>query len=344
MNRVLARYGGRPFLVALATANAITGIVAAFILAPLSFGLDAMAFRDGATAIAAGTFDVDFLYTPLAGLVARPLTWMPPAAAAILMTAIGLAILVIGVVIETRGLAVVDRVLILVAALTFLPVVNELLLGQITMAFVAAIWFITRREDRLRAGIPLGVLLGLAPKPLLLPFLLWLFIRRPRSFWGAALALVATLCVGLLVMGWDLHAQWLDVLMRTGSVSRNGNLSLFAGGLTPFTVGLVVIVLVAAAAAVILDEDAGLPATLLAGLLVAPYTLLYAATILLAAVRPALRVSPGGSRVLALVANLGLLAAFAAWAGAGLATMVGACVQGWRAKAKARAAREASGG
>jgi len=66
---------------------------------------------------------------------------------------------------------------------------------------------------------------------------------------------------------------------------------------------------------------AGCGAALFAGPLLAPYTLLYAASIMLLAVKPALGFAPRATRVLALIANpaLVLLFALSAWSVAGLA-------------------------
>ena len=302
--------------------NAITGLAAYWVLAPLSFGLDATAYRRGAEALAAGTYDKDFLYSPLAALLATPLTWLPVAAAAALMTAIGVAALGIGVAAETRGMARIDRALVAIAAFGFLPVVNELLLGQITLLFAAALWPIVRRPDSRRNGIAFGIAMALAPKPALLPVLLWMLLRRRQALLGVVVAGAATALVGLLVCGVDAHLNWLEVLTRAGTVDRRGNVSLWTDGAAAWSV--VAAALVAAATAVCLwrSEDAGLVAVLLAGLLLAPYTLVYSATILLVVVRTALRLAPWPTRLVALAANPGLLAAAPIWLGAGLAGAV----------------------
>ena len=63
--------------------NAIFGIGAAFILIPLTFGSDATIYRRGAQGIHDGFYAKDFLYAPLTGILATPLTWVPlPVAAA----------------------------------------------------------------------------------------------------------------------------------------------------------------------------------------------------------------------------------------------------------------------
>ena len=85
------------------------------------------------------------------------------------MTLIGLAILMTGVWLESRGLAPVDRVLVAIAALGFAPVVYELLLGQVTFLITAAMYPVVRRADSFRTGIAQGV--ALAPKPLLIAVL-----------------------------------------------------------------------------------------------------------------------------------------------------------------------------
>jgi hypothetical protein len=73
--------------------------------------------------------------------------------------------------------------------------------------------------------------------------------------------------------------------------------------------------------AILRDCSRGIVAALFAGLLLAPYTGLYAASILLLVVKPALAFAPRATRVLALIANpaLAFLLALAAWSVAGLA-------------------------
>jgi hypothetical protein len=68
----------------------------------------------------------------------------------------------------------------------------------------------------------------------------------------------------------------------------------------------VVACLVAAAAlwAILQDPSRGFVASLFAGLLLAPYSLLYAFSILLLAVKPALTFAPRATRALALTVNL----------------------------------------
>jgi len=323
---LLERWSGRPLLVAVAAMNGITGLAVAAILAPTAFGADADTFRQCASFAAEGRTDCGFLESPLFALVARPLTWVSPTMAAVVMTLLGLTILLTGVTLETRGWTLVDCVLVAVAALGFAPVVYELLLGQTTLLIAVALYPAVRRADALRFGIPIGIVLALAPKPLLLAVLVWMLVWRRRALVAALLTALALTCLGLALMGPDQYRAWVSVLTGAGRASVTGTLSLSLAGnfslwpLDPAKIVIAAVVGVAALWTILRDCSRGFVAALLAGLLLAPYTGLYAASILLLAVKPAVTFAPRAARVLALIANpaLGLFLALAAWCAAGL--------------------------
>jgi hypothetical protein len=257
----------------------------------------------------------------LAGYAFLPLTWVDPTTASLAMTVIGIAILLAGVRLDTRGLAPMDRVLVLVAAITFAPVVCELIFGQVTLLIAASIYPLARRRDGFTNGIPLGIALALAPKPLLLPVLFWMLAWR-RGALVATLATAAALtCLGVALAGPDQYSRWLSVITAAGSQSAAGTLQLSLSGnyslwpLTPWTLPLAGAVVVATVWTILRDPSRGFVAAILGGLLLAPYTGLYAASILLLVVRPALEFAPRATRVLALTANLalGLLFGLGAW-------------------------------
>lgn len=313
-------WSGRPTLFAVAILNSILGIAIAFVLAPQIYGTDANTYRMCAQSVVDGA-DCGFLYPPLAALAARPLTWVDSTAAAVVMTLIGCAILAAGVVIETRGRAGVDRVLVLVAAITFAPVVYELILGQVTLLIAAAIYPVARREDAFRNGIPLGIVLALAPKPLLLPLLLWMLVWRRQALAATLATAVALTCLGVVLAGPDRYESWFSVLTTIGSQSAAGTFALLLNGnyslwpLTQWTLPLAVAVGLATVWTILRDAPRGFVAAILAGLLLAPYTGLYAASILLLVVRPALEFAPLATRLFALTANvaLGLFLGLVTW-------------------------------
>jgi Glycosyltransferase family 87 len=306
---ILLRWSGRPTLMAVAVMNVITGVGVAAILQPMA-GWDAATYRRCAVQLAEGATEFcGFLYSPLTALVARPLTWVSPTMAMIAMTLIGVTIVVIGVALETRGQAAIDRVLFVVAALAFAPVVYELLLGQTTLLIAAALYPVARRPDGLRNGVPFGIVLALAPKPLLLPILVWMLVWRRKALSAALLTALSLTGLGIALLGLEQYREWLLVLMGAGretaagtfTLSTHNNASLWP--LTPVTFAIACAVGAMTLWAIARDSSRGFVASLFAGLLLAPYSLLYAFSILLLAVKPALTLAPRATRVLALIAN-----------------------------------------
>ena len=307
---VLERWSGRPTLFAVVVMNVITGLGVASILAPMA-GWDSGLYRHCALLLAEGqTAFCGFLYSPLMALVARPLTWLSPTTSAITMTLVGCSIVLIGVLLETRGKAAIDRVLVAIAALTFAPVVYELLLGQTTLLIAAALYPLARRPDGFRNGIPFGIALALAPKPLLFPILVWLLVWRRRGLAGTVLAALLLTGVGVVFVGIDQYRDWILVLGGAGRESVAGTLTLSLHGnfslwpLNPATFALAGVVAAATLWTIVRDSSRGFVAALLAGLLLAPYSGMYAFSILLLAVKPALEFAPHATRALALIANL----------------------------------------
>jgi hypothetical protein len=311
----------RMLLVAIAAMNTITGLAIAFTLAPLSWGLDARVFRDGAMALADDRWAEGFLYTPVAAFVATPLTWVTSDLAAVMMTFLELLVLVAGTWWATRRLATADRVLVILAALGFAPVVNELLLGQVTILIGAAIW-VVRDHDTPVAGIPLGMVVALVPKPLVIPILLWMLVWRRRACAGAlATVLVATLS-GLLVLGPAAYIRWGEALVGAGSVTRHGNLAITSLVPFPLAIAAGTVVIAVTCWAILRNRRLGFVFALLAGLLLAPYTLLYSASVLLVAVEPAVQLARVRTAALALVANILMVVAFPAWCVAAMVSLL----------------------
>ena len=323
---------GRPFLFAVAALNALTGIGFGIAIGPANFGLDSGLFRHCALLLSQGARDFcpGFPYPPLAQIAALPLTVLPPTAAMLVMSLIGLVILVLGVGLETRGQARIDRVLVLVAALTFVPAVYELLLGQTTLLIAAAVYVVVRRPDSTRNGIPLGFALALAPKPMLLPLIVWMVVWRRRSVMSALITAGALTGLGVALLGFAQYRDWFAVLTGAArqvtdgsfwlSSADMGNHSLWP--LTPLTSVVAALVVGATLWAIRKDVSRGFVASLFAGLLLAPYSLPYAYTILLLAVKPGLEFAPRATRALALSANLAagyLIKALTVWTIAGVA-------------------------
>ena len=292
--------------------NAIIGLVAVITLAPLSFGADADFLRRGAQGLLDGVPCADFVFTPLCAFVAIPLAQLPAQAAAVVVLAIELAVLLVGIAIETRRLPTPDRLLVAIAIVLAVPVVNELLLGQVTILIAASIYPL-RDRDGIRRGIAFGVALALVPKPLLLPLLVWMVVWRRQALAGALVTAAVLTGLGLLLLGPARYGDWFTALQGAGAVSRHGNFSVWTDGVTPLAVGLAIAIVVAFAAS-LRDRRLGFVAALPAGVLLAPYSLIYALAILVVAIRPALAVAPRALRVIALTTNLAVITVPFAWA------------------------------
>jgi hypothetical protein len=313
LSEAVDRWSGRPTLLAIALMNVITGLAMGATIAGANFGVDSGLYRQCAVLLAEGQTEFcGFLYSPLMALAARPLTWVSATAAVVIMSLIGGAILLTGVALETRGRALVDRVLIGISVFTFAPVVYELLLGQTTLLIAATLYPLARRQDGFRNGIPFGVALALAPKPLLLPVLVWMLVWRRRASTATILTASILTGVGIAALGFDQYRSWFMVLTGAGREAVTGtfvlsaevlsNRSLWPLSPVTFVVGCAVVVVTVWA--IVRDSSRGFVASLFAGLLLAPYSLLYAFSILLLAVKPGLEFAPRTVAALALTANL----------------------------------------
>jgi hypothetical protein len=317
----------RPVLAAIAAMNAITGLAIAILLGPMALGADARTYRECA-ALATARVDCSFMYPPTAAVAMQPLTWMSPPLAAIVMSGIGIAVLTAGVALETRGRASVDRALILIAAIGFAPVVYELLLGQVTLLIAATLYPVVRRPDGWRNGLLFGVALAIAPKPMLGLVLVWMLLWRRRALGGSLVAAGVVTLLGVVLAGPDQYRAWLDLLTGfadksvagTSAFSIHGNLSLWP--LDPFRIVLGVLIGAAALWTMVREPTRGFVAALLAGLVLAPYTGLYALSIVLLAVAPAMAYAPRVTPILALIANpvIALTGFFVPWASVALAS------------------------
>jgi hypothetical protein len=313
LSEAAIRWSGRPTLLAIALMNVITGLAMGAGIAGANFGGDSGLYRQCAVLLAEGQTEFcGFLYSPLMALAARPLTWVSATAAIMIMSLVGGAILLTGVALETRGRALVDRVLIGISVFTFAPVVYELLLGQTTLLIAATLYPIARRQDGFQNGILFGVALALAPKPLLLPVLVWMLVWRRRALTATILTASILTAIGIAVLGFEQYRSWLMVLTGAGRESVSGTFVLSGDAvgnrslwpLSPVTFVVACLVVVVTAWAIVRDSARGFVASLFAGLLLAPYSLLYAFSILLLAVKPGLALAPRTVGALALTANL----------------------------------------
>jgi hypothetical protein len=109
-------------------------------------------------------------------------------------------------------------VLAITGVLIFHATVGDYLLANTTMVLVAGMFFVIRGES-VRSGVLLGVLTAAFPKPMLIPFLLWALVWRPRPLAGVAIGGAAATVLGLVVAGIGLHLTFVDTLVHGGGIT-----------------------------------------------------------------------------------------------------------------------------
>jgi hypothetical protein len=237
------------------------------------------------------------------------------------------ALLLAGVRVATRGFSTRRRVMVGVASVTFLPIVHDLLLGNVTVALAAVIALVAWSRDRAVTGIPLGIVLAAVPKPVLVPVLIWTLLwRRRAALTALVVAAVASLAT-LVIAGPDATAAWFAAL-RDPPILSGGNFALSSWPTLPAAAAAVATI-VATVIALRRGEGPGLVAALCCGLLVSNYTVLYGAGVLLAAVPVLARAAPRATAALALLAPIGLIAVFPLWVASLIAVALAVPVEAW---------------
>lgn len=319
LKRLPGRASVRPALVAVGALWLLLGVILLLSIAGTAWAADAHRNLLAARALQDGTFGTveGYLYSPLAAALTIPALIVPEGAAVAGWLLLKTVVLLVASLAVTRGLRPVDQLLAAAAAIAFLPILYDLELGNVTVLIAAAIALVAWIPDRAAAGIPLGIILATAPKPQLIPVLLWMALFRRRALVGALGAAGLGTLAGLLVVGPGPYQAWVAALRVPPDLTR-GNFAL--SGL-PALVAIPSALAVAAGTLLALwrGPEPGLVAALACGLLVSPYTILYAAGVVLVVAPSLARAAPRSTLALALLAPVALVVAFPLWvAGVGL--------------------------
>jgi glycosyl transferase family 87 len=324
-------------IVAVAGFNAVLGIAAIVALAPYAWATDVERNLAAAADLVAGRFGTDrgYLYSPLAAALTVPATWLPVGVAIGGWLALRVAILIEGIRRETEGWRPVDRVAAGVAAVTFVPTLYDLMLGNVTILMTASVALVAWSRDRVAAGIALGAFLAMAPKPALAPILVWMLIYRRRALVGTVVTAVVTTAGCVLLVGLEPYLAYVNILRRPQYLDgpqQLGNMALTA---LPPVVAIVLGAIAVAVTVVALrrGETPGFVAALAAGLLLAPYTMAYGPVMLLLAFRPLLAVGPIRAFCLAMTGSLMVIVSLPLWAFAWLAAVLSVARETWAERA-----------
>ena len=215
-----------------------------------------------------------FVYSPFAVLAALPLRvvgefgWL----------AIEVGALVWIMLESSKGLRWPSRLVIVLAGLFFLPVMSDLMLGNVTTV-LTALGMVAMRSDRVGAGVPFGIALAAVPKPLFIPLLLWMIRYRRHSLGGTVAGGLAATAVGVLVLGADSYVAFVSTLLAGGSIPTDfvGNLGLSSVSPAVGLVGNILALGAVVAAIVFLSADSSLMVASLGGVFMGTYSGLYSA-------------------------------------------------------------------
>jgi hypothetical protein len=175
--------------------------------------------------------------------------------------------------------------------LLFPPIWHDLALSNVSVFTVAVLWLLLVRTNGL-GGVAFGLLLLLAPKPHLLPVALWLAYRRPRDAVAALATLGAGVVAGVLVFGPELWLDWLGTFREPLGREFTANIGFSALLGQPGVVIGVVAAVVISAAALARRGDIGLGLSLVAGVMLGPYTFIHYLAGLVVMIDPVLRSRP----------------------------------------------------
>jgi hypothetical protein len=222
-------------------------------------------------------------FSPLAGLSVDGATW-----AWLLFKAVALVIVAAWYSRAWRG---TDRWLVAGLVLLFPPIIHDLVIGNISTLTTLVLLSVLRWPDA-RGGTVLGVMLALAPKPALLPVVLWLALRRRSAFVASVITAGVLVLIGLVYFGLDPWLAFVGTLREPleRTFTANIGFSAYLG-----VVGVVLGILVAAGLWVLAarrTDAEGYGLAIISGILLGPYTFIHYLSGVLVAVEPVLRHRP----------------------------------------------------
>jgi hypothetical protein len=235
-----------------------------------------------------------FLYTPIALVMSGPLAALGDDTAVKLWLGLGVSLMVGCTIVAVRGLPGWARLLAVTGVLIFHATVGDYLLANTTMVLVAAM-FVVVRGRTVSSGIFLGVVAAAFPKPLLVPFMLWALVWRPRPLVGVVVGGLLATGIGLIVAGPGLYLTFLGTLIKGGGITvrfaGNYGLSLVSPTLAAAVAAFVMIALFV----VLLrrGEVVGLVWAIAGGILVSPYAPMYSGLPYVLAMPALFSIAPG---------------------------------------------------
>jgi hypothetical protein len=253
------------------------------------------------------TYDGWYFYSPVATVLTVPASLLPTEVALVAWALARASVVAATAWWVLRDRPASERALGAAAAVFFIGTLHDLVLGNTNIVIGLAMALVVWGPRRPWTGIPLGIATAAFLKPLIIPFLIWVFIRRRTAIAGAAAGAALALVVAFIMAGPTEFSAFLTAVAEAGRYVApfSGNVGISSRA--PWLVVPAAIVALALATwATWRDEEAGLIAAIAAGLLVSPYVGLYAAAPLLVAGPNMASLRPRTTVVLAAIAPIGL--------------------------------------
>jgi hypothetical protein len=154
-----------------------------------------------------------------------------------------------------RTTTLVAGVALAVITLASPPVLHDLVLGNVMAFYIAAVAAVLAFPTSAWAGIPIGVLVAVALKPAIAPFLVWMLLRRRSQFIAAFAAGLATTAIFAVALGPAVFVEYLVALPKLGGLAQpfTGNLGLASISLALAVVAIPLSILAVVAAVRTLD-------------------------------------------------------------------------------------------
>jgi hypothetical protein len=232
-----------------------------------------------------------FRYTPIGALVFAPLAPLSPDVAAWAWLAVKLVVLGGAAFWMAHAWPADQRLLVAGLVLAFPPAIHDLVIGNVSVMTLLVLIAVARWPGT-RAGIALGLLAVLMPKPHLVPVLAYVILTRRRDGAFALGTMTAGVLVGLLVFGIE---PWLafvgtlrEPLERTFTANVGWSSLLGPAGLV---IGFA-LAAVAFVAALRVGGARGYGLSIVSGILAGPYTFIHYLIGTLVAAEPVLRARP----------------------------------------------------
>lgn len=122
------------------------------------------------------------------------------------------------------------RVLLLLCTMTFIPILNGLLLGQLSI-FLAVIvllsWIFLQKGWEFRSGLMLSLLL-IKPQLLVVPFIALAVARRGKLFLGLCTGIFFWILISYFLVGWNGITAYIILLMNASQGDVSYDLGVMA--------------------------------------------------------------------------------------------------------------------